>query len=213
MWKPQTNIGTVTTQGFLQHRVDKIAGKYDGTGIKIGVLSDSYDAYALYGLLPDAAADVQTGDLPGTSNPYGNTTPVVVMEDSRGYDEGRAMLQIVTDLAPKAALAFATANNGYIDFANNIKALKDGFGADVICDDVYYYAEPMFQDGPIAQAVDYVASKGVAYFSAAGNNPGVQAYDASSTLSRSIRPIRRPPKGDQYQLNRRRSKFVCWRIS
>ncbi len=36
----------------------------------------------------------------------------------------------------------------------------------------------MFQDGPIAQAVDYVASKGVAYFSSAGNFPGVDAYDA-----------------------------------
>ncbi|MBV8212910.1 MAG: S8 family serine peptidase [Verrucomicrobia bacterium] len=94
------------------------------------------------------------------------------------------MLQIVEDLTPKAQLGFATAFNGYIDFANNIRALKDVFGADVICDDVYYYAEPMFQDGPIGQAVDYVASKGVAYFSAAGNVPGVQAYDAEFKLVR-----------------------------
>lgn len=92
------------------------------------------------------------------------------------------MLQIVADLAPKSALGFATAFNGYIDFANNIRALKDVFGADVICDDVYYYAEPMFQDGPIAKAVDYVASKGVSYFSAAGNAQGILGYDAAFKL-------------------------------
>ena len=41
VWKPQTHTGAVATLGVVQHRVDKIAGKYDGTGIKIGVLSDS----------------------------------------------------------------------------------------------------------------------------------------------------------------------------
>ena len=183
VWKPLANVGAVTTQGVVQHRVNKIAGQYNGEGIKVGALSDSYDAYALSGALPDAAADIQTGDLPGTGNPFGNTNPVVVIEDySQGADEGRAILQIVEDLAPKAQLGFATAFNGYIDFANNIKALKDVFGADIICDDVYYFAEPMFQDGPIAQAVDYVAAKGVAYFSSAGNAPGVQAYDAQFNL-------------------------------
>jgi hypothetical protein len=39
----------------------------------------------------------------------------------------------------------------------------------VIGDDLVYFAEPMFQDGIIAQAVDTVKSQGVAYFSAAGN--------------------------------------------
>ena len=183
VWKPQANIGAVTTQGFIQHRVHEIAGKYNGTGIKVGALSDSFNAYGQSGGQPDATADIQTGDLPGPGNPFGNTSPVVVIEDyAQGADEGRAMLQIVEDLAPKAALGFATAFNGYIDFANNIRALKDVFGADVICDDVYYLAEPMFQDGPIAQAVDYVASKGAAYFSSAGNVPGVEAYDAPFKL-------------------------------
>lgn len=43
-------------------------------------------------------------------------------------------------------------------------------GADVIVDDIIFFAEPMFQDGVIAQAADKVKRKGVPYFSAAGNN-------------------------------------------
>ncbi len=40
----------------------------------------------------------------------------------------------------------------------------------MIVDDVVYFEEPFFQDGPVAVAVDKVAADGVAYFSAAGNN-------------------------------------------
>ena len=85
---------------------------------KIAALSDSFDSYGANGVLPDAAAaaaaDIATGDLPGPGNPYGNTTPVTVLQDelydgdggSFG-DEGRAMLQIIEDIAPKAQLGFA----------------------------------------------------------------------------------------------------------
>ena len=43
-------------------------------------------------------------------------------------------------------------------------------GAKVINDDVIYFAEPMFQDGIVAQAVDPVKTRGVSYFSAAQND-------------------------------------------
>lgn len=201
VWKPQTQVGAVTTQGFVQHRVDQIASQYDGTGIKIGVLSDSFNSYYAYGILPDAAADIATGDLPGPGNPYGNTTPVTVIEDAiyNGddapfSDEGRAMLQIIEDLAPKTQLGFGTAAFGEVDYANNIRALKDTFGADVICDDAFYFDEPMFQDGILAQAVDYVTSKGVAYFSAAGNSPGIQSYAST------FRPVPFDPANPQSAL-------------
>ena len=183
-----TNVGSTDSQGIVQHRVDKITG-VDGSGITVGVMSDSYDTNAA----PNSAAgDIATGDLPGAGNPFGNTEPVVLIQDSpAGTDEGRAMLQIVHDLAPKARLGFATANGGEVNFANNIRALAGfpdapnavaGFKADVIVDDIIYLNEPFFQDGIVAQAVDEVAAKGISYFSSAGNRPATQAYDSKPRI-------------------------------
>ncbi|HUI59464.1 MAG TPA: S8 family serine peptidase, partial [Steroidobacteraceae bacterium] len=90
-------------------------------------------------------------------------------------DEGRAMLQIVHDIAPGATLGFHSAEWGEADFASAIKALATA-GAHIIVDDVGYFDEPFFQDGIIAQAIDTVESQGVAYFSAAGNDADI-AYD------------------------------------
>ena len=179
-----TNVGATDSQGVVQHRVDRIPG-INGQGITVGVMSDSYDTNAA----PNSAAlDISTGDLPGAGNPLGNTEPVVVVQESPGgTDEGRAMLQIVHDLAPRARLGFATANGGEINFADNIRSLAGfpgaprtvaGFKADVIVDDIIYLGEPFFQDGIVAQAVDEVAAKGVSYFSSAGNRPATQAYDS-----------------------------------
>src|SRR6202008_4513314 len=179
-----TNVGGTTSQGVVQHREDQIPG-VDGAGITVGVMSDSYDTNAA----PNSAAlDISTGDLPGSGNPLGNTEPVVVLEDSPARtDEGRAMLEIVHDVAPKAKLGFATAQGGQLNFANNIRALagdptaphfQAGFKADVIVDDIIYLDEPFFQDGIVAQAVDEVVAKGVSYFSSAGNRPATQAYAA-----------------------------------
>ena len=155
-----TNVGVVTSQGDKVMRADIARGLYgvDGLGVLVGVLSDSYNC--LFG----ASVDMATGDLP--------PSVMVVQESTCGQgarsDEGRAMLQIVHDVAPGASLAFATAFGGQAGFANNILALRDA-GAKVIVDDVGYFAAPMFQDGVIAQAVDNVKASGVAYFSSAGN--------------------------------------------
>jgi hypothetical protein len=184
-----TNVGATDSQGVVQHRVNRLPAGIDGSGITVGVMSDSYDTNTA----PNSAAlDIASGDLPGAGNPLGNTEPVVVLEDSPARtDEGRAMAQIVHDLAPKAKLGFATANGGQLNFANNIRALagdpaapnyQAGFKADVIVDDVIYLDEPFFQDGIVAQAVDEVVAKGVSYFSSAGNRPATQAYDAKIQL-------------------------------
>ena len=79
------------------------------------------------------------------------------------------MMQIIHDVAPGANLSFHTAFTGQVNFAQGIRDLANA-GARVVVDDVIYFAEPMFQDGIIAQAVDEVHAQGVAYFSAAGNS-------------------------------------------
>jgi Ca2+-binding RTX toxin-like protein len=165
-YRPFLNVGSVNSQGDVSMRSNIVRQNFgfDGTGEKIGVLSDSYNN------LGGANADIASGDLPGSGNPVGNTIPVQVLLDqtSGGTDEGRAMLQLVHDVAPKASLAYHTAFNGQASFASGIVALANA-GAKVIVDDILYFAEPMFQDGIIAQAVDQVVNNGVAYFSSAGN--------------------------------------------
>ena len=181
-------LGTVNDQGVYQHRVDQVSRFYnpsaerdlEGSGISIGFISDS---------IGDTSTDVANFDLPGPGNPI-NSQEVVILQDLPGTNEGRGMTQIGYKMAPKARLAFATANGGEVNFANNIRALaalpgyeyppevQKGFKADVICDDVGYSDEPFFEDGLIGNAVDEVFGAGVSYFSSAGNDIGTYDYDS-----------------------------------
>jgi hypothetical protein len=191
--KPSTNIGKATSQGVAIERADKVQAKgIDGKGITVGALSDSYDVAQSYAtgepLDVHAAQDVKSGDLPGKGNAK-YPTPVVNLEDSDdpvdSEDEGRAMLQIVHDVAPAAKLCFASAFNSEIGFADNIRRLADKNGkckANVIVDDVTYFDEPMFSDGPIGDAVDDVAKQGVHYFSSVGNAGEAQSWDSPVRL-------------------------------
>lgn len=155
--RARTNIGAVTSQGVVSHGANTAkASGYDGTGVKVGVLSDSASAARV-------AVLIASGDLP---------PDVVVLpgqDGAPGTDEGAAMMEIVHDLAPGAKLYFATAYNGVASFANNILALQAA-GCNVIVDDVTYFDEGVFQDGPIAQAVNEVTGLGVTYFSSAANS-------------------------------------------
>ena len=121
------DAGAATTQGLRMHRINRLPAGIDGRGITIGVMSDSFDRE---GSITTAADDVASGDLPGPGNPK-NSTPVTVLQegDPGDTDEGRAMLQIVHDVAPRAKLGFATANGGEVNFANNIRSLAGLPGA------------------------------------------------------------------------------------
>jgi Subtilase family len=172
--KPHTHVGAVTSEGAVVLKTDVVnkAG-IKGDGITVGVLSDSFNTAQLYAPSPPAttaADDVRTGDLP----------VVKVLEDFNnnglgGTDEGRAMCQIVYDLAPHCNLAFATAFVSEIDFANNIVRLRADANCDVIVDDIGYSDDPVFSDGLLAQAVNTVATSTAlpghpaVYCSSAGN--------------------------------------------
>jgi subtilisin family serine protease len=210
----RTRSGAVTSQGDFAQRSDVLRSTYptlDGTGVTVGALSDSYNCYPTYaqnhvsnyarnGFTATAATDVASGDLPSGVNVLSDVTctnydPALQLPFG---DEGRAMLQIVHDVAPGASLAFYTAENGEGGFAGGITALQSNAHANVIVDDVGYFDEPFFQDGMVAQAIDAVVAKGVAYFSAAGND-GSNAYDNTapsfSKLSTSA------PNAGEYLLN------------
>ncbi len=152
---------TIGASGATAAQVQQAIGEsglaVTGAGIKVGVLSDSFND------LGGAAADEADGALPSSG--------VTVLSDlsAGGTDESRAMLQVVHDVAPGASLYFATAFGSETEFADNILALAAA-GCKVICDDVSYYDEPFFQNGVVAQAIETVEQEGVIYLTAAGNN-------------------------------------------
>lgn len=157
---PESNGGAITSQADYVLEAARARAtqprRVTGTGINVGVLSDSFNA------LGRAAAGVASGDLP----------QVNVLSDAGTTDEGRGMCELIYDLAPGSGLAFSTANGGEGVFAQHIRDLADPTKGNcrVIVDDVRYFAEPMFQDGVIAQAItDVVNNRGVVYFSSAGN--------------------------------------------
>ncbi|HEY2479696.1 MAG TPA: S8 family serine peptidase [Solirubrobacterales bacterium] len=177
--------GSVISQGLAQLNVPAARAAFGarGAGETIGVLSDTFNkaTTAIGGgtIASHAHQDEVSNDLPGpASGCVGQQVPVRVIADgptAEATDEGRAMLQVVHDLAPHAELAFATAYSTELEFAHNIERLAEpvgagGAGADVIVDDVGYFGEPFFQDGPIADAIQKVTEDGVVYLTAAGNN-------------------------------------------
>ena len=153
-----------TSQGDVAHLADQARAAFavNGSGYQVGVLSDSVDA------LDSLQA---SGDLPpNCPQPTGPCVMVLPGQSGNpGSSEGTALMEIVTDLAPGSDLFYATAFGSQASFAQNILDLAAA-GADVIVDDVSYFAEPAFQDGVIAQAVETVSAAGVAYFSSAGNS-------------------------------------------
>jgi len=160
--------GSVVSQGDVSLGSDDVraATGLDGSGITVGVLSDSYQcnppAFLAGAPTSTAAQDESTEDVP----------PGVEVLDNGScpgsIDEGRAMAQLVHDVAPGAAQKFHTAFNSLSDFAAGILELQAA-GADVIVDDVIYFAENMFSDGILAQAADKAVKLGASYFSSAGN--------------------------------------------
>ncbi len=168
-YRPLVSVGAVTSQADTLIRAAQARAELgvDGSGVPIGILSDSFDS---------AGSGTVTGTgcaraVSGTSSQVSGDLPpsVVVLQDVPGRtDEGRAMAELIHDLAPGAPLLFATAFTSEPGFAAAIDALR-ACGAKVLVDDVLYFAEPMFQDGVVAQAAQAAVDAGIPFFSSAGN--------------------------------------------
>lgn len=103
-------------------------------------------------------------------------------------DEGRAMAEIVHDMAPGARILFATNGTSEDVLAGAVRALRDA-GATIIVDDVLFPEEPFFQEGPASAAIDEVTAAGIPYYSSAANsNVIVGGLDVGSFEAPSFRP-------------------------
>ena len=180
VFESRTNaaISAITNQADIALLADAARARFgvDGTGIRVGVISDSFDVLGGY------AFDVETGALPAGVQ--------VLKEGPREKkdgklsvkDEGRAMAQLVYSIAPGAELFFATGFGGAASFADSIRQLAAA-GCQIIVDDVTEGGVPWFQDGIVAQAVNTVVEDyGVAYFTSAGNF-------ARNSYAAEVRPV------------------------
>jgi subtilisin family serine protease len=145
-------VGSATTEGDRAARADLVRAEgFDGSGVVVGVISDGIDH------LVDAQ---QSGDLPNV------TVPSTGCPRGSG-DEGTALLEIVHDVAPGAQLLFAGPSDSF-EMIQAVECLTAA-GANVIVDDLGFFGEPYFQDGPVAIAVRAAVQAGVSYHSSAGN--------------------------------------------
>jgi subtilisin-like proprotein convertase family protein len=170
-----THQTPVVSEGDVTHAADaaRTRRRVTGTGVKVCALSDGVSGLA--------AAQAR-GELPAVD---------VLPGEAGSGNEGTAMLEIIHDLAPNAELGFATAFRSDASFADNIRRLRFEAGCDIIVDDVLYFNEHPFQDGPIAQSVNAVTADGALFFSSAGNE-GNTIDGTSGTYERDFADSGRP---------------------
>ena len=173
---PYLSAGSVTSEGdkAIYANLVRINDGVDGTGIKIGVISDSFNC------LGNASHDIASGDLPNATGMLQIVNDLNATEciEYGGTDEGRAMLQIVHDVAPGAQLFFRTGLRGYLDMTDAMLRLALESRVDIVVSDINYFDQPYFQDGRLAQTADQLADTyDISYFAAAGNW-NFQSWDA-----------------------------------
>jgi slime mold repeat-containing protein/PKD domain-containing protein/subtilase family protein/thrombospondin type 3 repeat protein len=152
------------TEGDSIHGADALRTLgYDGSGVKVGVISDGVDS------LCDA---VGAEELPNGVTVFGTCNDINPCLCSDG-NEGVAMLEIVHDMAPGATLGFGAGLTSTLEFRSRIDDLMNTFHADVIVDDLGFFLEPYFEDGLVAQKVQEALNHGIVYASAAGNEAQV----------------------------------------
>ena len=154
-----TARGLFATEGDRLLRADRLRELRGVTGadVKIGVLSTGGEG------IEQAQ---RTGDLP--------TLPgKLIVNDRYGHAGGRgtSMLEVIHDVAPGAAVSFATAPSK--------QAVLDGLiwlvevqGVDIVVSDVVDYSEPFFEVGPVAAAIKALldAHPNLLFVQAAGND-------------------------------------------
>ncbi len=166
-----TNKGSVTTLGDVYLRTNEVRRdfNYDGTGVRVGVISNG---------IGYAQQSVLTGDLPTYSQDPCTTPPGEFYGDvqTRSFSsygiaagsEGTAMLEIIHDIAPGAKLFFSNFDTA-IDFTKAKNWLADQ-GCDVIVDDYSFFNNgPYDGTSAVSLASSDLVKRGIAYYTSVGN--------------------------------------------
>ncbi len=202
--------GNVTTEGDGILYADAVRGQLtlDGTGVRVGVVSDGLKGVFATGCTTSCSGvdggPMATGDLPnaaGVRNASGVLTsstggiigrsfqangdleglppPTPACAFAGAGAEGTALLEIVHDLAPGAKLSFA---NGDTDLAFNQAVNFLAASNDVVLDDIGFFGEPY--DGTSAVSSNTAAALNNpsfpirAYVTAVGNDADEHYYGA-----------------------------------
>lgn len=152
---PTAGTGQAYTIGDIILKTDQLRNLTgaDGSGIGVGVISNG-----AAGLLQAQ----ESGDLP---------VDVIILMNGKG-SEGIAMMEIIHDIAPGAALLYHDFGGGaQNDFIHAIESLIDA-GARIIVDDVGFLQVPYFEDGYTAEKINQILEEHpeVIIVTAAGNN-------------------------------------------
>jgi len=165
---PTDSVGTASNAAETTLKADSGSRLFgvDGTGITVGVISDSANQVA--------------GGLNASKTSNNLNASAQVLIDNPGTDEGRAMMELIQDIAPAATLKFASGVGGEAAFATAVNALVTA-GSNVIVDDLNLLTiEPYFYDGVASQSVTSAVTSGVTYFASAGNR-GIGGFEMPYT--------------------------------
>jgi hypothetical protein len=105
------NAGAVTSQGdsaILANLARSTFG-VDGTGVRVGVISDSFVDQATSGTISGSGCSRTVSGMPDQLS--GDLPPLVDLVNlgpGNGTDEGRAMGEIIHDLSPGAEISFSS---------------------------------------------------------------------------------------------------------
>ena len=196
--------GSIDTEGDAILHADAARAQFnvDGTGVKVGVISDGLKGVFATGCTTCngvASGPISTGDLPtstGTRNASGKLTAssggITGQTFTQNGDlegiipgcafagagaEGTALLEIVHDLAPGAQLAFANADTD-VAFNQAVNALA--VANDVVVDDLGFFIPPFDGTNSVSAntgaALNNNANRIRAYVTANGNDADEHYY-------------------------------------
>lgn len=200
------SCGTATGHAANLENTRKHFG-VSGKGVRVGIISDSFRSRYELGEAGRVSGQGCQRVLMNSRPQLEGELPAVVhlvtdgMPD--GGDEGRAMAEIIHDLAPKAEIYFHGGGESIPAMAEAIDHLVE-CGVDIIVDDLFFSREPMFQDGIIAQAVHRAVQpapnrlarrRPVAYFTSAGNQGRFGVMDSYRDFAPSADEMDLPPTG------------------